>query len=120
MALVQGHLTKSAVPHGCAEGAGKGKGFSLVKVGGVGRGEGGETTLSPCFMLPHLLHVPSPLMCPHLAHTHQHRNGTLLASADGNGRIIVWSVAQRRALYGIRTLPDGLQLQGLSFSPDGT
>lgn len=66
-----------------------------------------------CFMCP-------PLMYPHLAHTHQHRNGTLLASADGNGRIIVWSVAQRRALYSIRTLPDGLQLQGLSFSPDGT
>ncbi|KAG1662241.1 hypothetical protein FOA52_005485 [Chlamydomonas sp. UWO 241] len=46
-------------------------------------------------------------------------NGMLLASADSNGVVKVWDIASRTLLFSLATLDPGLQILGLSFSPDG-
>mmetsp|Transcript_37635 Transcript_37635/g.111284 ORF Transcript_37635/g.111284 Transcript_37635/m.111284 type:complete len:522 (-) Transcript_37635:1923-3488(-) len=46
-------------------------------------------------------------------------NGTLIASADTIGIVKIWDVASRSLMHTITTLGPGLQLAGLSFSPDG-
>ena len=73
-------------------------------------------------MAPPLLLLPVTNL-PGGASRINRRNGTLLASADDNGQVIVWSMdpdrMQVHMLSVLSTVPGGLQLQGLSFSPDG-
>ena len=48
------------------------------------------------------------------------RNGSLLASSDENGLVLLWSVQSMSRIMSLVVLNQpGLLIQGLSFSPNG-